>query len=298
MIIHNVLLEADRLRAESVQPTPVMVAKAHYCGIEACDVFAKKFLNPVLGTQLSLSEREAVIVGLYYRIIAYCRSLLVLNKATHFQSVASATRSILEIYLDMEILHRDVFADGAMRIVSFTEMQKLKAAKKTLKFFEDNPQFDPSPSPIDTLRDYVKNNETRINAQTENLWGKDRKGKLKAPEHWTERDLKGRAVVLGKSFELLVNEGYDQRNFLVHTGLAGVAGLNSTHFTILCALSYKTVNECLLGAFRVLVSELNMKATLEPFDEQLEQLRRIPAWVLLDEALKSLGEPGRFTIEI
>jgi hypothetical protein len=298
MTVHNELSEEDVRRTENVQPTPEMVAKSYYCGIEACDLFAKKFLNPVLATQLSLSEREKTILGLYYRIIAFCRSLLVLNNAIHFQSVASATRSILEIYLDLEILHQNKFTDGVTRVVAFMEAQKLKAARKTIKFFDNNPTLLPSRSAIDAQREYVKNSEVRIVAQTETLWGMDRTKKPKTPEHWTEWDLKSRAIKLGKAFELLVNEGYDQRNFLIHSGVTGVSGLNWRDFTILCALSYKTVHECLLGTFTVLVEELKLRAALEPFDEQREQLRRIPGWVLADEKLKSLGEPSRFRIEI
>jgi hypothetical protein len=298
MNIHNEITEEDLRRTEGVQPTPVMLAKSYYCGIEACDVFSKKLLNPVFATQLSPSEREKTILLHYYRIMAYCRSLLVLNNAIHFQSVASATRSILEIYLDMEILHRDLFADGVTRVAAFMEAQKLKAARKILKFFADNPMLDPSLSPIDVQREYVKNNEVRIDAQTESLWGLDKRQKPKTLEHWTELDLKSRAVKLGKQFELLVNEGYDQRNFLIHTGLTGVSGLNSTDLTCLCALSYKTAHECLLGTFTVVVSELRLNAALQAFHEQREQLRRIPAWVLADEKLKSLGEPSRFKLEI
>lgn len=298
MSIHNKLSEGDIRRAEAVEPTPVMVAKSYYCGLEACHGFAGKFLNPVLATQLSLSERETAILSHYYRSVAYCRSLLLLNDAIHFQTVASAARSILELYLDIEIVHRDLFPDGVARVVAFMEAQKLRAARRTLRFFADNPTLLTSPSAVDPQRDYVKKGEARIDTQTEKFWGLDRKGNPRTPDHWTGRDLKSRAIMLGKHFELLVNEGYDHRNFLIHTGLAGVSGLNRKDFTILCALSYRTIHECLLGTFTILVEELKLKAALESFHEQREQLRLIPVWVLTDEVLKSLGEPSRFTLEI
>jgi hypothetical protein len=298
MKIRNQLSEDDIRRTEGVEPTPLMIAKANYCGIEACDVFAKKFLNPIIATQLSLSDREKTIVGHYYRIIAYGRSLLALNDAIHFQSVASAARSILELYLDMEIFHRNLFADGVLRVAAFVEAQKLKAARKTLAFFAANPTLLASPSAVNPQDEYVRSNEARIDAQSAGIWGQDRKGKPKVPDHWTEWDVKSRATKLGKEFELLVNDGYDHRNFLVHTGITGVSGLNQTDFTILCALSYKTIHACILGAFTILVKEVKLEAALEPFDEQREQLRRIPLWVLADEVLKSRGEPGRFALEI
>ncbi len=102
------------------------------------------------------------------------------------------------------------------------EAQKLKTARKTLVFFKDNPTLLASPSAIAPQNEYIKNNEVRIDAQTEKAWGLDRKGKPKTPEHWTEWDQKSRAIKLGKQFELLVNEGYDHRNFLIHTGMTGV----------------------------------------------------------------------------
>jgi hypothetical protein len=68
--------------------------------------------------------------------------------------------------------------------------------------------------------------ETRIDAQTQAFWDVDKNGKAKTPEHWTEWDLKSRAVKLGKQFEFLFNEGYDHRNFLVHSGMKSVSGLD------------------------------------------------------------------------
>lgn len=299
MKVHNELPEQDRVRAESVTPTPVMLAKAQYCGIMAFDLFAKKFMNPVLETQLALSHRESVLQALFLRTIGYWRSLLVLNNAIHFQSVSSATRSIIEIYVDMELIHKNVVPDGVERALTFAEVQRLKGATNVVRFHEANPGLDPGVSDVvlNPAREYVKHQKARIDADTENFWGKDKHGKPRRPVHWSDLDLKARATKLGKSVELLVNQGYDYRNWFVHSGVAGIVGLDVDTFTNLCAVAYKSVCDAAGGALRIIGGELKLKTAIASFEEQIEELGKVPAWTLLDESLKSLGEPSRFWIE-
>ncbi len=48
----------------------------------------------------------------------------------HQQSLTSAERSIIELYIDMELVHRNVIADAIEKFNAFTDYQKLKAARR------------------------------------------------------------------------------------------------------------------------------------------------------------------------
>ena len=77
-------------------------------------------------------------------------------------------------------------------------------------------------------------------------------------------NLPDRAARLGKDVELKVVRGYDMRNFAVHTGLAGVANLEKTHFEMLCALALQTIGECALGGQKIIGREFELyKASID-----------------------------------
>src|SRR5207247_1695922 len=57
------------------------------------------------------------------------------------------------------------------------------------------------------------------------------------PEHWSSLNLIDRAKKLDKDVEYPVIKDYDQRNFYVHTGLAGVFNLSKENFEALCAFA-------------------------------------------------------------
>ena len=148
----NTLTEADRQRGASVTPTPHMFTTAQSAGLEAAEFYTRNFVNPVLAGQLSLSDRERIFVGLFYRLVAVCRSLIKLNEPLDFQSVVSATRSIIELRVDLELIHRNVIVHAVQRFDAHTDAQKLSAAKKIIDFFKKNPTLDPPPSPYDPQR--------------------------------------------------------------------------------------------------------------------------------------------------
>ena len=109
------------------------------------------------------------------------------------QQYADSERSIIELYVDMELIHRNVIPNAIEKFEAFSEVQKLKAARRIDKFFAENPDLDKHPSRATVHREYIKNNATQIDARTKELWGDGRK-----PEHWSGQNLIDRAKPLGK----------------------------------------------------------------------------------------------------
>ena len=55
------------------------------------------------------------------------------------QSITSAERSVLELYVDMELLHRDSIEHSVTKVLTFVDFQKLKAAKRVDRFYREHP---------------------------------------------------------------------------------------------------------------------------------------------------------------
>ena len=113
----NELSDDDMLRSTKIPHSTSLLAGAWLCLIEGCDLFATETVNPLIQLWKGMNQRETAFAGLYYRILGFCKTMTVLNAVVHQQSITSAERSVLELYVDMELLHRNVFSDGVDRIV-------------------------------------------------------------------------------------------------------------------------------------------------------------------------------------
>jgi hypothetical protein len=72
-------------------------------------------------------------------------------------------------------------------------------------------------------------------------------GQRAKPERWSGLNLIDRSKILDKDAEYLVIKDYDQRNFSVHTGLAGVVNLNPAAFESMCAFALNLIGDCMLS---------------------------------------------------
>ena len=158
----------------------------------------------------------------------------------------------------MELIHRDVIENAIEKFDAFTDVQKLKAARRIDQFFAANPGLDQNPSRATAHRAFIKNNANRIEAAVEKLWGVDKKGKLNTPEHWSGQNLIDRSKPLGKDVAYLVVKDYDRRNFAIHTGVAGILNIGKENFEALCAFALNVIGDCMLAELHVLGKELKL----------------------------------------
>lgn len=299
MYVEKHLSEDDLQRAHDKCPQPVpatLLAGSYCCLLEAIDIFTQDLVNKVTTGLLNPSPRETVLIGFYYRSLGYCRTAIELKSVVHQQSLTSAERSVVELYVDMELIHRNVVADGVEKAIAFADVQKLKAAHRMDDFFAANPGLDSNPSKAATHRDFIAKNQARIEKDIERLWGKNAKGQLIKPEHWSGMDLITRATKLDKDIEYLVVKDYDRRNFYVHTGLAGVLNRDKGAFESLCAFALHLIADCMLGELRILGKEFQLEKVINEYDKALQEIEKVQTYAFADKVLQSLGEPSRYSV--
>jgi len=107
-------------------------------------------------------------------------------------------------------------------------------------------------------------------------------------------NLEVRAQRLGLEEELKVLDGYDMRNFAVHTGLTGVMGFSQTMFEALSAKALRNIADCMISALRIVGRELNIHATVDVYDRIIEDLEKAKRFTVADQALRARGEPQRY----
>jgi hypothetical protein len=237
----------------------------------------------------SPTPKELALNLLFGRVRLLIETLLVLTNVRHFQSIVGASRTAVELYVDMHLLARDVIPDGVEKFFVFDRVQRLRSARRMVDFHDKHP--DLRERGVEPFRKFATEQGAAIDADRVRLWGDKAK-----PDHWTNTNLYQRPKPLGPEFERLVNDGYDYRNWLLHSGAAGVNGLADEVLKALSANSLHVVHTVAIGAVDLVAGEFHIRGTIDDFATKLEELRLIPGFVMTDIRLRSLGEPQRVFI--
>lgn len=291
MYIENHITADDHARCQSVPITPVLLAGAYTATLEAIWSFSDESLGPLFRGLLSAGPRETALLGLYYRMIGYCRTAAILNSVVHQQSLAQADRAVLELLVDVVLLHRNVIPDGVDRLLTVVWAHRLRAARRIRDYVEAHPEAADALD-VESHREFIAQRETQVEADCARLWP-TKGGGFAIPDHWSQLNLLDRAKRCGDDIELAVRDGYDMRNYFSHSGLAGVLHLDATAFETLCFLSIKSIAEGTLQAIQILGVEFHLGKAIPQFKDTVDDLTSLPHFCLVDQRLRALGEPAK-----
>lgn len=292
MRFENLLTNEDIERAAKLTVTPQIMTGAAMSQLNAIEAFWTDIIHPYIHQHETLPFRQLAMASLGDRLIGHARVVPKLNSLVYQQTATAAERSVIELWLDIQLLHRNVFADGVERLFAFAEYQKLQSAKRTVRFFAEHPHLDESPSAALPHQAYITANAARIDARTFELWGTPGK-KPPRPEHWSAMNVPDRAKAVTPEAQLLVLHGYDMRNFAVHAGVAGIMNVPATAQELVFVQSVANVAKCLLEALRIMGTELEIPHGVEAYNGIVDYLDDLMAYAVSDAVLRLQGEPQR-----
>jgi hypothetical protein len=107
---------------------------------------------------------------------------------------------------------------------------------------------------VDTFRAFVAAQGATIDAERVRLWGDGAR-----PDHWTNINFYQRPSDLGPEFQRLVNDGYDYRNWQLHSGAAGVNGLTDETLAALSANALNVMHTVAIGSLELIAMELRVR---------------------------------------
>lgn len=284
---HSALTEADVQRALAIPHTPEMAAEGYAVGLRAIAEFNGWCLLPMLHNLVNPTPKEEALNLLFGRIRLLSETLLGLTDVKHFQSIVGASRTVVELYVDMHLLAHDLIQDGTDKFFAFERVQKLKAARRMVSFHAKYPHL--RKRGVETFNAFINAQKAAIDAERARLWGE--KASL---QHWTGiNNFYDRPKDLGPDVQQFVNDGYDYRNWLLHSGAAGVNWQTDEALKALCANALSVVHAVAVGAVELIATELRIRETIENFTDRLSELLLIPGFVMTDARLRSVGEPQR-----
>jgi hypothetical protein len=270
------------------------LASATFEGVRAALCYWVFHLKAIMQGLLNRKPREQAVLDLFYRAMCYVASIRRLNAPIHVQAVASSARSLFELGLDMALFSQDQTGDSLGRIAAFTRVERHRVAKKIVEFYEDRP----APSDLDLAQkracvtDVVET--AAVEALIQQYWGRNRKGKLNWPKHWSAfPGIRGRAQHVGGPWEERYVQHYYMLSWHMHAGLAGVGDLPTEAFDIFASQAHQLSTDVILDCYRIAGVELQLAMAIPEWTDRLSFLEHIIAMALVDGRLQALGEPAR-----
>lgn len=266
--------------------------EAFFAGTQAARDFAQQIMIPGINGLLNPSLAEQAIAGTYLRMFAWVDSLTTLKEIKHLQAVASATRALFELSLDLRLLTDDVEGKWLDRFQAFIRVERFRVAEKLVGFYAANPELNGQAS--FTPRGLVGKAGERDEVQRviKKYWPPKKAGQY--PEHWTGKTVLRRCESLeSKSSVQFYKEYYPILSWHVHAGFVGYSGLSAEILEATFALCHRFSQEFFLDSTLVSADGLKLTkaidaAAIDSLRNIVERLKNLPGRVLVEEQVKQL----------
>lgn len=279
------MVTLDELEKADVSDLSIRTrVEAIYKGTDAVSKFAESVMIPPLRGQINLSDKEKAIVGTYYRMYAWIRSMVAMNSHIHFQGAAAAARSLFELLTDIKTLAIDKTGKLAEKFHAFSEIEKFRVAENLVSFCDGHP----NDTKLDDSRQRTfinkPNKRQTVHQTIVKYWGINKKKKPRRPKHWTGKNLLDRAHDHGLEYEELYFKAYPLLSWYIHSGSTGYAGLDAEAFEACFGLSHSIAQQMFLEATLICAQEMKIPIA----DNAIADLRLTPGKVIVEEQIKIL----------
>ncbi|MHB8487563.1 MAG: DUF5677 domain-containing protein [Candidatus Acidiferrales bacterium] len=241
-------------------------ADKFYTVIKSMHAFDAAEVKGVIDTIISPTPRDNCFIGTYYRTLGNVETLLRLNKSKDFQAIAMLARALFELSVDCRFLENT--PQAWVGVLEYANVEKLRAAKKIIKFKQKNPD-----AAIDTtiFDSFVARNAERITRVQKSLWPNS-----KELVHWSGLTLRQRVEQLKAPFDQVYAVDYARLSWYVHSGLTGVMNLAAEVFIHLCAYAYHIASIAYSETLLSVVRAFKISKADEKIEEKLRVAKMLP----------------------
>lgn len=250
-------------------------AEGLFRGVVLIADYMKEANQNLLDTLMKPSERETAMHGVFLRAASWMKTLKKLNHPSDVQAIVTCNRSLLEITVDIILLHEDRTNATASRMWWWEESAKLKSAEAIATYYSGDVPDEYTPQV-----EFIKNRKTAIQDQRTALWNGGH------PNRWTARnlqeDVKEADRVLGeevrKGLGSTLTEYYEteyrRMNWYVHgSALASVRGLAPSTFQCVCGLAFKACSDLAWFCTKLILTDFGFMEHLPGIQDAWESLR-------------------------
>ena len=157
-------------------------------------------------------------------------------------------RGLFELAVDTKLI--DVIPDAVRKILTFSDVEKLRAARKIVKYKAANPAAAVDASIHDA---FITSEGARIETDRKAVWPG-----LKIVKHWSGLDLSQRVALLKAPFDEIYEVEYPELSWYVHSGMTGFVNLKAESFNMLAAKQNKLAGECFVVLLTAIIDEFGL----------------------------------------
>jgi Family of unknown function (DUF5677) len=224
-------------------------------------------IRAVVKGLISPTPRDVCFAGVYYRTAANASTLRLLNNAQHFQSISMAARAMFELSVDIRLL--DVVSDGVEKMLAFSDVERLRAARNIVKFKNAHPSVEIDDAQV--YEDYVHANGVAIDGRRQAVWPN-----LKKIDHWSGMNLRERVEKLKAPFDETYEVEYPRLSWQTHAGLAGVTNLDTDVFIAMSGNALGIAANAYEEVLHAVINEYEMDKIEEKIHDKLRLAKMLP----------------------
>ena len=258
---------------------------AYYDGTRYIEEFNREVMIPILGMLLQPSDQEVAVRDVYFKIsLMLLRSVLVMNNLSNFQALAMVSRSMFEQWVDLNILANDYTGEAVEKYNDFPEVERYRVAEKLIEFAAVNPTFT---TDLSHHRSFVSE-PSRI--ARIGLLPKDKRGRTCFPDHWTNKNLRQRAIDVGR--EDMYVEVYPLLSWHVHSEATGTAGVSREGLEASFGFCHSIVQRMFLDATSVCAKTTKI-SSIDYFDTWMQSIALKTSEIITQEQINILQTARR-----
>lgn len=262
-----------------LQPDASSFAEGTYRGAIVVSEYMDNISRNVLSTLVDPTPRETALYGMFLRATGWARTLKKLNEPTDVQAIVACNRSLLEVAVDIVLLHSDATESSAWHW--WEQSAKLKSAKAILAYYAKKGMS--VPESYSEQASFAAKEEATIVKMRNVLWPQLSGGH---PNRWTgkslDRDVLAAdnswgdeiATEFGESLTEFYETEYRRMNWNVHgSGLAGIRNLSPDGIHALCGLGFKWCADLAMLCTKAVLVDFRFATHLPDFATKWEDVR-------------------------
>lgn len=233
--------------------------------------------------------------GLWLRALAWMQSLEALNHTKHYQAISTGNRALLEIAVDLILLHHDKTNRSGWKMLWYAESEKLKSAYLAMKYF--NEKGIAIPDVYKPLEEFYLSNNIQIDNMRRFLWTNKKKPlKAEHPKRWTGRSdlskdieeadkLFSSAIVadLGMTLTQYYRTEYSKMNWHIHSGVASFWNLPPETFNLICAKALDWCANLAMFCTKIVLIDFQFNKAITGLNEEWDDLKSRREWAVAEK---------------
>ena len=236
--------------------------------VKSLNEFDKAEVRGKISSLILPTQRDICFTGNYYRCVANIETLLSLKKVSDFQAIAMLARALFEFAVDIELIN--IVPDSVTKMVTFTDVEKIRSARRIVAFKEKNPSAQVAEQ---IYKEYIAVNGDRIDAERADCWPGVKNTDLR---HWAHLSLPQRVELLKGPLEELHAVNYPQLSLYVHSGMTGIVNLKAETFKTLAGVAFTVVLQSYMVLLAAIIQEFKLSSADEKIKEKMTLAKMLP----------------------